>query len=294
MTTDELLRELLEARARREACALVTVAAARGSTPRDSGAKMLVYASGGTSGTIGGGRLEALVIEESLAALAANRGAPMLKTYPLREGLSESFGAVCGGEVTVLIEPQTLPAALVVVGAGHCGRAIARLAALCGWHVTLLDDRAEALAEPPVGVSACQATAPAEWIGAHGWRGDEALVIVNRNYALDRDALVAALRVGGMGYVGMMGSRRKVRLVLEELRAMGTSEERLARVYAPLGLDIGAETPEEIAVSVIAQVLQALRASPGGHLGTLPNAGTVAAPAGMVPREAELLPETSS
>ena len=98
MTPDDLLRELLDARARRERCALVTVAAARGSTPREAGAKMLVYAGGRIAGTVGGGRLESLIIEESVAALAARAATPALKIYPLREGLSESFGAVCGGE----------------------------------------------------------------------------------------------------------------------------------------------------------------------------------------------------
>ena len=271
MTDDGLLRELIEARARRERCALVTVAAARGSTPREAGAKMLVYAGGQIAGTVGGGRFEALVIEESLAALSANARTPTLKTYPLREGLSESFGAVCGGEVTVLIEPQTLPDALFVVGAGHCGRAIARLAATCGWHVTLIDDRADLLADVPGGVLARQEGAPAEFVAGHAWRRDEALVLVSRNYQIDRDCLRAALRGGGMGYLGMMGSQRKVRLAFEEMRAAGIPAERLAEVYAPLGLNLHAETPEEIAVSVMAQIFQVMRAAPGGHLRRMTN-----------------------
>ena len=266
MMGDDLLRELLDARARRERCALVTVAAARGSTPREAGAKMLVYADGRISGTVGGGKLESLIMEASLAALSANARAPTLKTYPLREGLSESFGAVCGGEVTVLIEPQALPDALCVVGAGHCGRAIARLAATCGWHVTLIDDRADLLADAPGGVVARQEAVPADYVAGREWRRDEALVIVSRNYQIDRDTLRAALRRGGMGYLGMMGSRRKVRLAFEELRAADIPAERLAEVYAPLGLDLHAETPEEIAVSVLAQLFQVMRGAPGGHL----------------------------
>ena len=258
MTPDELLRELLDARAHRERCALVTVAAARGSTPREAGAKMLVYADGRTAGTVGGGRLEALVIEESHRALAVDSPAPVLKTYPLREGLSESFGAVCGGEVTVLVEPQALAEALFIVGAGHCGEAIARLALGCGWHVTLVDDRAELLAGAPADAVTVTATAPAEWVGAREWRRDEALALVSRSYPIDRDCLVAAARRGGMGYLGMMGSRRKVRMAFDEARAAGIPEERLAEVYAPLGLDLRAETPAEIAVSVLAQILSSL------------------------------------
>jgi xanthine dehydrogenase accessory factor len=266
MNTQDVLRALLDARERRERCALVTVVAARGSTPREAGAKMLVYASGQTHGTIGGGRFEALVIEEGMALLVANARMPVLKTYPLREGLSDSFGAVCGGEVTVLIEPQPPPEALFLVGAGHCARAIARLAANCGWHVTVIDDRSELLADFPAAAKVAQES-PAEFIASREWRRDEALVIVSRNYGIDRDALLAALRQGGMGYAGMMGSGRKVRLAFDDARAAGIAEERLARVYAPLGLDIKAETPDEIAVSVMAQVFQVMRGATGGHLG---------------------------
>lgn len=266
MTPDDVLRELLDARVRRERCALVTVAAARGSTPREAGAKMLVYASGRTSGTVGGGRLESLVIGESLAALTANARTPTLKTYPLREGLSESFGAVCGGEVTVLIEPQILAEALFIVGAGHCGEAIARLGATCGWHVTVIDDRADLLDEIPAGVITMKEAAPADWIAAREWQRDEALALVSRSFPIDRDCLLAALRRGGMGYLGMMGSGRKVRMAFDEMKAAGVPAERLAGVHAPLGLDVHAETPAEIAVSVMAQIFQVMRGAPGGHL----------------------------
>ena len=116
--SDALLQELLAARARRVVCALATVAATAGSVPREAGAKMIVYADGKTSGTIGGGKFEALVVADALAGLCERR--PLLKTYPLHEGDACSFGAICGGEVTMLIEPQTNGEALVLVGAGHC------------------------------------------------------------------------------------------------------------------------------------------------------------------------------
>ncbi len=265
MSRDELLRELLGALDRRERCALVTVAAARGSTPREAGAKMLVYATGGTAGTIGGGGFEALVIKESLEVLAADVRQPKLKTYPLHEGASESFGAVCGGEVTVLIEPQAPAEALFLVGAGHCARALARLAGSCGWHVTVMDQRPELLADFPAASQIAQPSAT-EFISQRAWRPDEALVIVSHNYLVDRDALLAALRQAGMGYLGMMGSRRKVRLAFDEALAAGISPQRLNEVYAPVGLDLKAETPDEIAISVMAQILQVMRAAPGGHL----------------------------
>ena len=260
--TDALLQELIEARQARRPCVLVTVAATTGSVPREAGAKMLVYAHGKTSGTVGGGKLEALVIEESLGALRDRR--TVLKAYPLHEGDAASFGAICGGEVAVLIEPQTLSEALFLIGAGHCARALARLANDCGLYVTVVDDRTDQLVEC-AGVKVSNVS-PAEFIAARTWQRDEALVIVSRHFEIDREALDAALQHGGMGYLGMIGSLRKVRRVFDELRARGRSAESLANVRAPMGLDIGADSPAEIAVSVLAEVLQVLRGRSGRPL----------------------------
>ena len=262
--TDALLQELLAARERRASCALATVAATSGSVPREAGAKMIVYADGKTSGTIGGGKFESLVVADALGALIGRR--PVLKMYPLHEGDACSFGAICGGEVTIFIEPQTAREALVLVGAGHCAQAIAKLARECGWHVTVLDDRADQLAECAAGTRKIGDRSPAEFIAAHEWQRDEALVIVSRNYEIDCEALHAALQQTGIAYLGMIGSMRKVRRVFEELRTRGVSETALANVHAPIGLDIGADAPSEIAVSVLAEAMQILRARPGGHL----------------------------
>jgi xanthine dehydrogenase accessory factor len=255
---DDLLAELLAARERGDACALVTVVSTRGSTPREAGAKAIVHADGHIAGTIGGGKFESLVVADSLAALAA--GTPVLKTYPLHEQSPDSFGAICGGEVTVFIEPQAPKESAVIVGAGHCGRAIARLARECGFHVTILDDRAEQLAQCDAHV---RSTTPApELFASRAWRNGEALIIVSRNFEIDREALAAALARPGPAYIGMIGSKRKIARVFDDLTARGVPAETLAKVHAPIGLDIGADSPAEIAVSVVAQVLQVLRARP--------------------------------
>lgn len=259
----DVLRELLAAQEQRASCALVTVAAAHGSAPREAGAKMLVYADGQSSGTIGGGKFEALVIAESLAALRERK--TRLKTYPLHEGAPESFGAICGGEVTVLIEPQNVGEGIYLVGAGHCARAIAELARPCGFYVTLLDERAEELAQ--LGDRHTKIGQPApEFIARHEWLPDEALVIVSRNYEIDQEALFAALQRPEIRYLGMIGSRRKVRQVFDELKSRGVTTAQLARVYAPLGLDIGADSPAQIAVSVLAEVMAVLRGRSAAHL----------------------------
>ena len=260
--TDALLAELLAARERREACVLATVAATRGSVPREAGAKALIFPDRRISGTVGGGKFESLVIADALATLEAK--APLLKTYPLHEKNPDSFGAICGGEVTVLLEPQLVKEALVIVGAGHCGQSLCRLARECGWHITVIDDRLDLL-------ELCEAherintPAPA-FIAGRPWRAEDALVMVSRNIEIDREALAAAIAHPAAGYVGMIGSARKVRRVFDDLRARGVTEEQLAGVFAPIGLDVGADSPPEIAVAVVAEILRVLRGGSAGHL----------------------------
>lgn len=245
--------------------AVVTVAATAGSVPRAAGSKMFVYSDGRSSGTIGGGKFESLVIADAQAAMEQKR--PFLKTYPLREGETDSFGAICGGEVTVFIEPHATSEALYLIGAGHCARAIAKLAAECGLFVTMVDDRGELLADLPPAVVGITDCAPRDFIASRSWQSDEALVLVSRNHEIDREALAVAMEhAQKAGYIGMIGSRRKVRNVFDDLRGRGISAKQLDRVYAPLGLDIGADSPAEIAVSTIAEVLGLLRGKSGTHL----------------------------
>lgn len=265
--TSLLLEELAEARRARVPCALVTIAATKGSVPREAGSKMLVYAGERCSGTIGGGKFEALVIEDARRQLRGKK--PLLKSYPLHECSPESFGAICGGEVTVLIEPQTAGEAVFLVGGGHCAQAIAQLALQCGLSVTVVEDRPEVLASLPKAAAAVADVPPAKFILGRTWQADEALVIVSRNHEIDRDALAAALAKDGAGYIGMIGSDRKVRKVFEQLDQGGVPRERLAKVYAPLGLDIGADSPAEIAVSVVAELLAVLRKRSGRPLAGL-------------------------
>jgi xanthine dehydrogenase accessory factor len=255
--SQSILEELLEAKANGQECVLVTVAATSGSVPRQAGTRMIVYGSGEISGTVGGGKFEALVIEDSLATLQT--GKPQLKTYVLREGSLDSFGAICGGEVTTLLEPQNRGETVYLFGAGHCAIAIARLARICGFRTVLIEDRPEIVQSFEPADQKRIEPEPAKWINDHSWRHSDALILVNRNYQLDRDALEAALKTRGFGYIGMMGSKRKVHRVYDELRDRGIDSADLKLVHAPIGLEIGADSPEEIAVSVMAEVLATLR-----------------------------------
>jgi xanthine dehydrogenase accessory factor len=260
---DALLEELMAARRARIPCALVTIAETKGSVPREAGAKMLVYGDGRFSGTIGGGKFEALVAADAQETMRV--GTPLLKNYPLHEGAPDSFGAICGGAATVLIEPQNLNSAIFLMGGGHCSLAIAKLALECGMHVTVVDDRLDQLSGFPAGTN-CVSTPGPPFIAQREWQPSDALLLVSRNHELDREALAAALRTGGFAYLGMIGSRRKVQLVFTALREAGTTDEQLAAVYAPIGLDLGADAPAEIAISVLAEVLMVLRHRSGKSL----------------------------
>jgi xanthine dehydrogenase accessory factor len=263
---EDIHRLVLEASNSGEGCALATVAKVTGSAPREAGTKMVIFEDGRIAGTIGGGKFEALVIEEARKAMTT--GKPILKTYPLHEASDESFGAICGGEVTVLIEPQARRPLFCLIGAGHCAQALAKFASQCGFVVTVLDDRADLLGLPHFdsSIRCLSEPSPEAFVRSHKWSERDALVLVSRNYHLDREALAAALEKGGMGYLGMIGSKKKVLTVFDELSKRGVSRKALARVRAPIGINIGADSPAEIAISVLAEVIMVLRAADGRPL----------------------------
>jgi xanthine dehydrogenase accessory factor len=269
MSSQGIYELLLDAFQAGEACALATVAKVTGSAPRETGAKMVIYQDGRSAGTIGGGKFESLVIAEAVRAIAD--GKSVLKTYPLHEASENSFGAICGGEVTVLIEPQPRPPLFCLVGAGHCSQALAKLAEECGFAVSVLDDRVELLGPSyfSSSIRCLSDPSPEDFIRNHNWCERDALVLVGRNYHIDREALAAALETGRIGYIGMIGSRKKVLNVFDELATRGFSREAFAEIRAPIGIDIGADSPAEIAVSVMAEVFTVLRGANGRPLSGL-------------------------
>jgi xanthine dehydrogenase accessory factor len=246
---------------------LCTVAGSEGSTPRDLGAAMWVRPDGSISGTVGGGPLEYAVIGKALEMLKEGSG-PVLHKAVLRE--AESAGeAACGGEAVILMEPLGREAEVVVFGAGHVGKALARAAAGAGFRVTVWDEREE-YANPealPWGkVVAC----PLEEAYERGivLHGSSYAVVVTRGHALDA-SVVRSLEGRPLAYLGLIGSRRKIEAVRENLLRQGVSQSHLDRVFQPVGLPIGAETPEEIAVSILSEIIAVHR---GADLGKLRSA----------------------
>ena len=251
---DVLQAAIDEVRAGRRAV-LVTVIRATGSTPRGVGARMLVRADGTIAGTIGGGAFEALAIEDARDLLLDPETGARVRRSTFTEHGEDALGMVCGGAAEVLLEPLAPAERLVVFGAGHVGLALARLAASVGFEVHVVDDRQDACA-------AARATGVGQvWRCAADWHGDAPAVdgsyvaVVTRCHRTDLQALRAVLD-RPLRYVGVIGSRRKKAVLWARLRAAGVDEAALERIRCPIGLPLGGDTPEEIAVSIVAELLQ--------------------------------------
>ena len=259
----DIVRELAGAIERGEPVVLATVVRTERSVPRRPGSKMLVFGDGRTSGTVGGGEMEARVRAEAAAALGDRR--PRMLTYDLVDPASGDPG-VCGGRAEIYLEPHMPAPLLLVVGAGHVGKAVVDLATWLGFEAAVWDDRPEAVDElvataerPPL----LAASEPLEQVLAGpdlaGRLDDASVVMVTRNVAIDVDLLPPLLATTAP-YIGLMGSRRRWETTRGQLAAAGTAEADLDRVVSPIGVEIEAETPEEIALSILAQVVANRRA----------------------------------
>jgi xanthine dehydrogenase accessory factor len=248
----DIFQAIVEAMEKNQPVALATVVRAQGSTPREAGAKMLVYADGSIMGTVGGSAVEGRVIATAQQALADGR--PQLLDFDLTE--RDQLGMLCGGQMQVFVDVITPAPQLVLFGAGHVAQEVARIGAQLGFAVVVVDGRPE-------------------WANAARFPQAQRLIIASLDEAVAQITFtpqtyiaimtgehysdeVALRRVVGLpaAYIGLIGSQRKVKTIFEHLRADGVPEEQLARVHAPIGLPIGGETPAEIAVSIAAELVQ--------------------------------------
>ncbi len=252
-----ILRELLSAIEAGEAVALATVVDTRRSVPRHAGTKMLVYRDGRQTGTVGGGEMEARVIDEAVAALTDGR--TRVLEYQLVEPASGDPG-VCGGEMQIYLEPHMPAPTIFVVGCGHVGRAVAELAHWLDYRVVATDDRAE-LATPELVPDADVVVGGplADALEQAPVTDDTHVVVVTRNVDLDLQILPLLVATPARS-IGVMGSRRRWETTRRRLVEAGVSEDDLARIVAPIGLELHAETPAEIALSILAEIVQLRRA----------------------------------
>src|SRR5213082_3811644 len=272
----EVFAAVAEALERGEAAALVTIVAAHGSTPQRVGAKMLVFADGRMVGTIGGGCYENDAFWKARDAIASRR--PQVIHYELSDDFAQETGLICGGQMDVYIEPIEPSPELYVIGAGHVGFHLARLAHEVGFRVHVVDDR-EKFANSerfPNAVEIVVDDIPA-WIGRASLQAHAYAVIVTRGHTNDLEAL-RALAPRELRYLGLIGSRAKVARIYEALTDDRMPADALARMHAPIGLDIGAVTPQEIAVSILAELIAVKHGKehPGARMLTAISCGVTA------------------
>ena len=238
---------------RGEPAALVTIVSARGSTPQRVGAKMLVFADGRIVGTIGGGCYENDAFWKAREAITNRR--PELVQYELDDDFAQEPGLICGGQMDVYIEPIEPSPELYIIGAGHVGFHLARVAHEVGFRVHVVDDREKFANRErfPDAAEVIVDDIPA-WIARAGLPPHAYAVVVTRGHTNDLEAL-RALAPLELRYLGLIGSRAKVARIYEALVAEQMPPDTLKHVHAPIGLDIGAVTPQEIAVSILAELI---------------------------------------
>jgi len=255
--SQEVLSELVKALERGEDVALVTIVAAQGSTPQRVGAKMLVYPDGRISGTIGGGCYENDALGKAREALLARK--PRLVKYDLTDDFAEESGLICGGQMTVYIEPVEAAPQLFIVGAGHVGHQLGQIAGPAGFRIHVLDDCEKFASRErfPEADEVIVDSIP-DWLHKAEIPSTAYVVVVTRGHRHDLDAL-RSLAARDLRYIGLIGSKAKVKKIYDALIEEGMPLECLQRVHAPIGLDIGAVTPEEIAVSILAELIAVRR-----------------------------------
>lgn len=251
----EIFEEIAHAKRERTEVALATVVGGERGVPGKVGFRMLVYPDGKISGTVGGGLLEARVREEALRCLDDKK--PRLLEFVLDEESADGIGVLCGGKVKIFLEPILATPTLYVFGGGHIAVPLVQFAKTLELSVVVVDDREQfaskerfPLADEVRLEDFCAATRSIEF------SEKDYAVIITRGHEHDERVLRDCLRKDRLpGYIGMIGSRGKVAKIFTHLREQGISEQILTRVRAPIGLDIGARTPAEIALSIMAEIV---------------------------------------
>lgn len=263
----DIYSAILDAQAKGRRAALCTIVRARGSVPRHAGSKLLVYADGQTLGTIGGGQLESRVIDA--AKQVAESGQPRVEHFDMVDPKQGDPG-VCGGEVDIFIEPIQPDPVVLAIGGGHVGKAVVHLAKWLGFRVVLSDDRAEyCTPEWAPGADEYLPVPISELPKRFTFHAETYIIMSTRGAEFDIEGLPHLLDQPH-AYLGVIGSRRRWATAVKALKERGVAHDRLNRVHSPMGLELNAETPEEIAVSIMAEIIMLRRGGTGEAMKQLP------------------------
>ncbi len=235
-----------------EAGALCTIIESSGSTPRHEGSKLLVYEDGRFMGTVGGGEMESRVIREALAAIQDGKSRKL--EYNMVNPQRGDPG-ICGGTVEIYVEPILPEPLLVVIGGGHVGKAVVHLAKWLGFKVAVSDDRIEFSSQEASPEADEFFPVPMADLPRHLKFNPRTFVVLTTRGAVIDIAGLPELLAQPFAYLGIIGSRRRWTVTRNAMLEKGVSEEMLSRVRSPMGLELNAETPEEIAVSIMAEII---------------------------------------
>ena len=248
----QIFRDILESLERYERIAIATIVSAKGSTPRTAGAKMLIFPDGSFRHTVGGGVFESMVISDAAGVL--NDGTTIIKTYSFNEQGKYATGAVCGGTVEVMIEMITNAPHLLIIGGGHVGQALAKAAIALDFNITIVDDRKEYTEAPDKETKIKKIHTPSDYSGIPEITENTYVCLVSKGYPTDEAALRRVI-TSPAKYIGMIGSKKKIQTVYRNMQTDGINPSLFDRVHAPIGLNIGADSPEEIAISILAEII---------------------------------------
>lgn len=250
----DIYGKLDEATKKGQPVCLCVVIETKGAVPRHAGSKMLVYPDGQTYGTVGGGEVENKTVDAALLALKSGR--PEILRFTLDPSGKNPVG-ICGGDVTVYIEPQSVRPILLILGAGHVGRSVAKFAQLLGFRVIVSDDRTELCTTEQIPGDVEFLPIPMQNIPSQ-IEIDEQVYIVGVSRGSDVDVIgLPAILEHTPAYIGLMGSIKRWETTKKGLLDQGVSREKIDQIKSPIGVDIEAETPDEIAISILAEVIKA-------------------------------------
>jgi xanthine dehydrogenase accessory factor len=250
----DIYRKLNELRKENIPSALVTVIATKGSTPRDVGAKMIVCADGNVYGTIGGSAVEAMVTDQAKKCIQINAAKKVW--HDLDDHEKADTGMICGGKMEFFIEPVNAPSHLIIFGGGHVALPLARVASIIGFDYTIVEDRPDfATRERFPDARDLIISNSDELEDKVSFSESDYVAIVTRSHELDYLALKKVLRKS-VRYLGLIASKVKKKQVFEQLAKEGFSEKIINQIHSPIGLDIAAQTPEEIAISIAAELIK--------------------------------------
>jgi xanthine dehydrogenase accessory factor len=254
----DIFEEIVRCRREGKPAALVTVIRTEGSVPREVGAKMLVFSDGTIIDTVGGATVEALAIKEAKDAIRT--GNPRTVEYDLDDPNQTNTGMICGGRMEMYIEPLVANPTLTIFGGGHVAKPLADMADLLGWGIVVYDDRAEwANKERFPYAREVKAGDYSELAASWQSPAPAFVAIVTHSHAMDEIVLRHVLGKS-WDYLGMIASKKKRTEIFQHLEADGADPELLKKVSSPIGLDINSETPAEIAVSILAEMIKVYRA----------------------------------